>query len=560
MKDIIIYHIKNALKKIGVEDADFTVEHPSEYITHGDFATNVALLYAKKAGQNPRQFAEAIVDKLSTKIPGVEKITVAGPGFINFHLTRSFFAQQIERAIIDGDSWGASTDESNEVVLFEYTSPNLFKPLHVGNLVGNIIGESVSRLLENAGATVYRINYPSDVGLTVAKGVWGLQKTGGDPSDITALGEAYRFGNEKYENDAEAKTEIESVNHSLYAGDNPLLSELRAKGIATSRTRLSRLCHMLGTKFDTEILESEASPTGQSIVQKNIGKIFKESGGAVVFEGERYGLHTRVFLSSQGLPTYEAKDVGNFVLKQRKYPNWTQSIVVTGNEQTEYFKVIMAAITELFPSAQSKRLEHIPTGFLTLTTGKMSSRKGNILSGELLIEEVRQTALERAKGTRAENIEELSTQIAVAALKYQILRQKIGSDIVFDKQHALSFEGDSGPYLQYTHARLMSVLEKAESVGITQSIQFPPDHQYEVEHLIYRFPEVVADATRERGPHKIVGYLIELAGAFNSFYAQGKIIDEYDASASYRVAIAKAVQITIKNSLHLLGIAAPRKM
>ncbi len=560
MKEKIIYHITEALKTLGIEHADFDVEHPNNRATHGDFSTNVALVCSKSKGKNPRYFAEEIVAELRGRISYIEKLEIAGPGFINFHLARDFFAQQIERIISNGDVRGSSTEGAGEVILFEYTSPNLFKPLHVGNLVGNIIGEAVSRLLENTGATVHRINYPSDIGLTVAKGVWGLLETSGDPNNIQALGEAYRYGNEKYENDTKAKTAIEEVNRSLYSGADQKLQELRAKGIATSRARLFDLCRMLGTKFDIEIFESEASPIGKSIVQKNIGNVFAESAGAVVFEGEQLGLHTRVFLNSQGLPTYEAKDIGNFALKQQKYPDWTQSFVVTGSEQTEYFKVIHATIRKLFPNLSGKILEHIPTGFLTLNTGKMSSRKGNVLSGESLIDEVRQSALSRAKETRVENIEELATQIAVAALKYQILRQKPGSDIIFDKQRALSFEGDSGPYLQYTHARIVSVLEKAKNAGIIPSTQHLPDTQYDIEHILCLFPEVVAIATRERAPHKIVGYLTELAGSFNAFYAQEKIVDKDDKFTPYKVAIAKTTRMTLKNGLYLLGIFAPDKM
>jgi arginyl-tRNA synthetase len=202
--------------------------------------------------------------------------------------------------------WGSSDVFAGKEILLEYTSPNLFKPLHVGNLVGNIIGESLARLFEYAGATVRRINYPSDIGLTVAKGVWGLTKTGGNPEDIMALGEAYRFGNEGYENDPAAKAEIEAVNRALYASTDEVLSALRTKGIVTSKARLDALCALLGTTFDAVIYESEAGPQGTETVKSHIGDVFEESEGAIVYKGEKVGLHTRVFLNSQGLPTYEA--------------------------------------------------------------------------------------------------------------------------------------------------------------------------------------------------------------------------------------------------------------
>ena len=559
MDTVLRAAITDVLKTLGFGDVDFTVEHPAD-TTHGDYSANVALVLAKQAGQSPRDIAAQIIEKLEGTIEYVDRVDIAGPGFINFFLSRDFFVQETERAL-DEKTWGHTTDMDGEVVLFEYTSPNLFKPLHIGNLVGNIIGESITRLFEHSGAEVKRINYPSDIGLTVAKGVWGLKKTGGNPDKIADLGEAYRKGNEAYDGDETAKEEIEAINRALYAESDAKLNDLRQRGIKTSRTHLKELLRMLGTTFNLEIFESDASPVGKKAVEDHIADgIFEESDGAIVFKGERHDLHTRVFLNSQGLPTYEAKDVGNFILKCRAYPEWTQSIVVTGNEQREYFKVIIAALRELFPDTKDKALAHIPTGFLTLTTGKMSSRKGNVLTGESLIEEVRTEALKRAKESRTDDIDTLSEQIAVAALKYQILRQKVGSDMVFDKERALSFEGDSGPYLQYTYARIQSVLEKAKDVGVAPSFQNVPETPYELERLLYRYPEVVEEATIGREPHKVTTYLTELAGTFNTFYAQEKIADSSDEYAPYKGALAKAVGVTLKNGLWVLGIEAPEKM
>jgi arginyl-tRNA synthetase len=459
-----------------------------------------------------------------------------------------------------GDDYGKNNSFTGQEIIFEYTSPNLFKPLHIGNLVGNIIGESVSRLFEYGGAVVHRVNYPSDIGLTVAKGVWGLIQTNGDVTDINQIGEAYRVGNEGYEGGGEAKEEIETINRALYNGTDEKLSALRAQGIATSRTRFAELCRMLGTAFDTEIFESAVSEVGTKIVREHIGDVFEESEGAVVFKGEKYGLHTRVFLNSQGLPTYEAKDLGNFATKQEKYPEWTHSFVVTGGEQREYFKVLIASLREVFPEAKNKVLEHIPTGFLTLTTGKMSSRKGNVLTGESLLEEVKEEARIRAVESRAENLDELTEMVAVGALKYQILRQSLGSNIIFDKERALSLEGDSGPYLMYTHARTVSITEKAREVEILASTKNAPAAPYEIEKLLYQFGEVILKAQEEHAPHHLVVYLTGLASAFNAFYAHEKIVDTSDQYAPYKLALTQAVKTILKNGLFVLGMKAPERM
>ena len=558
MQEVIRVALEEVLADMGLSEVVFVVEHPSD-LAHGDYSCNVAMVLARQLGKAPRIIAEQFCVELKDKIEYVDRVEVAGAGFINFYLSRDFFANEINRAVTD-EKWGSNQTQKGEVVLLEYTSPNLFKPLHIGNLVGNIIGESLSRLFEFSGADLKRLNYPSDIGPTVAKGVWGLKNHNLDPQDISALGEAYRLGNEAYENNPESKVEIDSINKALYERSDEKLVALYETGIATSKRSLAEMCVVLGTRFDAEFTESQASTIGAEIVRSNIGKVFKESEGAVVYEGEKVGLHTRVFLNSKGLPTYEAKDLGNFTLKQNKYPNWTQSLVVTGNEQQEYFKVLFASIKELFTLSNQQKLEHIPTGFLTLTTGKMSSRKGNVFTGTASLAEIRESAREKAENTRTDNLEEMIDMVAVGALKYQILRQSPGSNIVYDKEKSLSFEGDSGPYLQYTHARIGSVLEKAEQVGLVGNIKLAPEIPYTIERLIYQFPEVIEEALKERAPHKVVGYLTELAGEFNSFYGQEKIADTEDVHAPYKIMVARAVKVTIKNGLWVLGIKTPDKM
>jgi arginyl-tRNA synthetase len=559
MKDVIRVAIEEALSSLGLAPADFTVEHPAE-LFFGDFASNAALVCAKEAGRNPRELADALKEKLEGQIEYVDRIEVAGPGFLNFTLAREFFAEEAMRILELGDDWGANTRAEGKEVLIEYTSPNLFKPLHVGNLVGNITGEAIARLYERSGAAVRRINYPSDIGLTVAKGVWGLSRTGGDPRDINALGEAYRFGNEAYETSEEGKSEIEAVNRLLYAGTDEALNALRSAGLATSKAKLDALCAMLGTTFDTVIYESEASPRGAALVKEHIGDVFEESDGAVVYKGEKVGLHTRVFLNSQGLPTYEAKDLGNFAIKEEKYPSWDVSLIVTGSEQTEYFKVLYAALREVFAVPEEKELGHIPTGFLTLTTGKMSSRKGNVLTGESVLGQLVEEAREKAKESRAEDVEALTEMVAVAALKYQILKQSPGSNIVFDTARALSFEGDSGPYLQYTYARARSVAAKADSSGVAKGFTALPEKPYDLERILCRFEEAVRESFEEYAPHVLLSYLTALAGMFNTFYAQERIADASDPYAPYKRALVEASAITLRNGLSLLGMKAPEQM
>jgi arginyl-tRNA synthetase len=535
---------------ISVQPEDIHLEHTEDF-AHGDYASNVALAYAKPLKTAPRELAEKLA-ALARDAEGVARVEVAGPGFINFTLAPEVFAAVAKSA---NQGWGKNDTLAKETILVEYTSPNLFKPLHIGNLIGNIIGESVARLFEFSGAEVRRINYPSDIGLPVAKCVWGLMKTGGDAHDISALGEAYRVGNAAYE--ADAKTEIDAINKALYEDSDPKLTALREAGINTSRKHLDVLCEKLGTTFDYVFFESDTGPIGKHIVEEH-PEIFEKSDGAIVYKGEKVGLHTRVFVNSAGLPTYEAKDLGNFELKKAQYPKWDRSYIVVGNEQKEYLKVVFAAIKEVFPEAKEKTLAHIANGFLTLTTGKMSSREGNVITGESLIEDLIAVAKQRASESRAGDKDKLAEEVAVAALKFQILKGGTSKDIVFDREKALSVEGDSGPYLQYTHARTHAIMEKAAEQKVKGKFDSSQPAS-ELARLIYRFYETVVHAQEKLEPHILANYLIQVSSAFNSWYAKEQILDGTEMAA-HKVALTDITRQTLKNGLWLLGIPAPEKV
>lgn len=542
--------------------AAFTVDYPpKDAALSADYATNAALAAAQDLKKPPREVADLIAERLrKAELPMVKDITIAGPGFINITLATQFFADTVARVLSDGEGWGYSVAREGDRVVVEYTSPNLFKPLHVGNLMANIVGESVCRLVSAHGAKVLRVNYVSNIGLTVAKGVWGLKKSGSDGSNIDVLGEAYLAGSMAYEKDPQAKEEIDAINRTLYAGNDKELNALWEKGSTTSFSHLMELCRMLGTEeFDLTLRESESGPVGRDIVREHVADgIFEESDGAIVFRGEKYGLHTRVFINSAGLPTYEAKDVGVAKLKQDAMP-FDQSIVVTGAEQREYFKVVHKAIEEVFPALRQK-LMHIPNGFLTLPSGKkMSSRKGGVLTGESVLEELVSRVAEKSSGRDLGDNRSTHEQIATAAIKYVILKQGLGKNVVFDMEQSLSFEGDSGPYLQYAYVRTASILRKAKGEGVAPDAHGPREMPGELERLLTRYPEVVERAAGEYEPHHVAQYLTELSSAFNSWYASTKVLDGTD-KAPYKLAVVEATGQTLKNGLYLLGIEAPEQM
>jgi len=554
--------IQEVLDKLGLEKVDFIVEHPTE-LSHGDFATNVAMLL----DGNPRENAEKIIKELS--VDGVGKIEIAGPGFINFTLKRNFLSEAVEKIVDSGDRFGTNENRLGQKVLVEYTDPNPFKQIHIGHLMSNAIGEGVSRLIEAEGATVKRANYQGDVGMHVAKAIWGMQQLNnempaeGDSSrdKIEFLGKAYSHDAKQFEENEAVKTEIQQINSEIYKKNNEEINNLYEVGRRWSLDHFETVYEKLGTKFDFYFFESGVHKEGSRLVKENLGEVFEESEGATIFKGEKHGLHTRVFLNSQGLPTYEAKELGLHKAKKEAW-DFDESIVITANEQKGVFEVGLKAFEQIDP-VYAEKVSHITHGMMLGPNGKkMSSRKGEVISAEGILEDIAEKAREKMADRDLNSKEKigLSEMIAIAALKYVILKQAPGKDIVFDMEQALSFEGDSGPYLQYTAVRANSVLEKAHEAGIGLGIEHAPEEPYEIEKIIYRFPEVVERAGGLLEPHYITNYLIELAQSFNEFYAKERIADSNDEFARYKVSLTQATRIVLENGLNMLGIKVPEKM
>ncbi len=552
MKEEIIKHIEDILKEKGVENpkVNFT---PSIYLDKGDYSTNVAMVHAKELSMKPFDLAEEIKNKINSD--GV-KVEVAQPGFINFFFDKKYFGENVSKIIEQGGEFGKNESLKGQKTIIEYTDPNPFKEFHIGHLMPNVTGESIARILDANGAEVKRANYQGDVGLHVAKAVWAIK------NHNKPLLEAYAFGHKAYDEDEKAKQEIIYINKKIYDKSDTEINDIYEDGRKKSLLYFEVMYEKLGTKFDYYFFESEVAEFGKETVEKNIGSVFEKSDGAVVFKGENYDkkLHTRVFVNNEGLPTYEAKELGLSKIKFDTYP-YDKSIIITGNEINEYFKVLFKSMSFVFPELASKT-QHVSHGMLRLPEGKMSSRTGNIISAESLIDQVKEKVLEKMKDAELSQEEKNETvySVSTGAIKYSILHQAIGGDIVFDFDKSISFEGDSGPYLQYSAVRAHSILKKAEGV-VSVSKNIPENWETtNIERLLERFPDIVARAGSEYAPHYIATYLIELAGEFNSFYAHHKIIDEADVSSSYRLAVTQAFYQVMISGLNLLGIKVPEKM
>jgi arginyl-tRNA synthetase len=525
----------------------------------GEYATSVALQLAKQVGKSPREIADILAAKISENLATeVQAVSVAGPGFINIRLT--------DQALVAAMHSPAAQPLAGKRVLVEYSDPNPFKPLHAGHLYTTLVGDTIARLVQHAGAETIRLNYGGDVGLHVGKSLWAiLRALGGENVDTLTtvpeadrpswLGERYIEGNNAYEDDETAKAEIIAVNKRVY--------ELHANGDHSSpfaqiyyTTRqwsydyFAVLYEQLQViPFDRYIPESEVTPLGlQTVEAQRATGVFKDSGGAVVFEGEPYGLHTRVFINSAGLPTYETKDVGLSLTKWQDY-HFDESIIITASEQAQYMQVVIKAIEQFAPEP-AQRTRHLTHGVVKLQGGiKMSSRTGNVV-----------TALEilaAARRAGADTNTNPSEDTILAAVKYAFAKSRVGGDIVYDPEESIALEGNSGPYLQYAHARARSIIQKSQN-NDTVEITELTDGERALVRKIGTYNEAVDLATNERMPHHVCTYLYELAQTFNRFYENNRVID--DEREALRLQLVKQYADVLQQGLGLLGITAPDKM
>ncbi|MDQ1299769.1 MAG: arginyl-tRNA synthetase [Patescibacteria group bacterium] len=558
MEETLKTAIREALVSMGAEDATFAVEWPAD-LAHGDFATNAALAASKTLGRSPRDIADELVQILGKSLgDDIASIEAAGPGFVNIALSHEAIVRVLSEASLS--EWGKGDSRTGEKVAFEYSCPNPFKEMHAGHLMSTVIGEAGARLLENQGARVLRDTYGGDVGPHVAKALWALQRKGvSEPSTASEIGDAYAQGSRAYVESEEAKAEIDALNTLLYVTlakpederndeDRSLLETWR-HGRDVSLDAHGVVWDALGTHFDYVIHESETTPIGKEKVLEALSQgVFKESEGAIIYDGEKKGLHTLVFLTSRGNPTYEAKDVGLAFLKEERMGPLDHSYITTASEQSGHFAVFLAALEEIAPEL-AKKTVHVPHGFLKLSTGKMSSRDGNVVTAAGLIEEVIVKALEKNEDPL------VARAVAIGAIKYMILRQAPGGDIVFDPETSLSLDGDSGPYLQYALVRAKSVLALSDLKPSTGGM---PETIYDIERLLIRYPEVAKRAEAQRAPQQVAQYLTNLAGEWNSFYAIERI--RGGENEAYKLLIAQAFVITMENGLTLLGIPVPERM
>ncbi|MBD3362921.1 arginine--tRNA ligase [Candidatus Dojkabacteria bacterium] len=612
--------IQNALSETINKEFDMKIatdeihlERPNES-AHGDYASTIALQLSKNLNKKPFEIAKVLHAKIldsNAFSEGMRLITgdsifiskdgikIAGPGFINFELSQKSLIKNLIK-FSDNDFYQLDFFK-DEKIMVEFTDPNPFKEFHIGHAYSNTVGESIARIFEALGAEVKRGNFFGDVGMHVAKSLWGIRKKLDEediefekleeyPLDerIKFLGEAYALGATAFKVSKDSREEIKDLNYLVYIVGQEYMKEkfnwepqvnykqyveydeddlrwvkkVYFQGKTWSMNYFETIYEILGTEFDYYYPESIAGEYGLPIVKEYLEKgVFTKSDNAVVFEGEKYGLHTRVFINSLGLPTYETKDIGLPITKFKDF-KYDKSIIVTANEIDEYYKVVHKALSLIKPELAEKT-KHISHGMVKLPEGKMSSRTGKIITGKWLIEETKKRVREIIKDTnRIEKSEmaEVAEILAVGAIKYAFLKPKIGGDIVFDFGESVSFEGNSGPYLQYTYARCKSILNKNDQeIDINESQNFNP-HELSIVRSLVHYQETVLEAGRCYSPHLIATFLYELAQRFNNFYQNCPILNEKETLKNKRLLITHAVANVLKHGLNTLGIKTVESM
>jgi arginyl-tRNA synthetase len=550
---------EQSLESMNLPKDALIFEYPTA-LEHGDYATNIAMVLAKQAGKNPALLAQEIVASLP-KHPWILDSSVAGPGFINIVLSPEYFHTVIENIVNHPDTYGQSSRYAGKKILVEHSSPNLFKPFHVGHMMNNAIGESLVRLMRASGASVHTMSFPSDISLGIAKAVFILLEKFGNnfvPDSVDVLGDAYVEGTKRYEDDEAIHTRVKEIADNLYAQKPSPEYELFLKCKKFNINYFEQVVGRLGSTFDSYIYESEAGEQGKEIVLKNIPNVFTESEGAIVYipDESKKNIHTAVFINSQGNPTYEAKDIGLLSMKfEREHPDL--SLFVTDYQQIPHFDVVLDA-GEKINKEWSEKSRHIPHGRMSFKGQKMSSRLG----GVPLASDIIDTVLEEVRiRSGQKNIDaETMDAIAIGAIKFAILRAKPGQNINFDPDTSLSFEGDSGPYLQYTHARICSMLVKAQAHHLSPKLSLQEPVSL-LERIIHRFPSVAESAMSDYAPQHIVTYLLQLAQTFNTYYASHQfIVPHHPDISNHRLCLAEITKKFLKQGLELLAIHAPEKM
>ncbi|MEK6909164.1 MAG: arginine--tRNA ligase [Nanoarchaeota archaeon] len=547
--------IINALKITGLDPKTIEelVEIPKD-LTNGDYAFPCFIL-SKTMRKNPLEIAKEIADKINKD--GFERVE-ATRGYINFFLDSKKFAYNLLKTISkEKKKYGSNKVGKGKKFMMEFSQPNTHKAFHVGHIRGTSLGESIARLREFSGYDVIRANYSGDTGMHIAKWLWAytkFHKKEKIQNDESWFAKIYVEAVQKLDGNEDGENEVLEINKKLdEKRDNKLLKlwkDTRSKSI----TAWKPVYKDLDVKFDEHFFESQFELAGKNISYELVKKGFAEiSDGATIINLKDKNLGVWVLLRRDGTVLYSAKDLA---LAEKKFDKYDvdESLVITSVEQNLHFQQLKKTL-EIMKFKNWEKYYHLGYESVRLPEGKMSSRTGN----NILYADFRNELVEAAKKeiNKREKLSEVDAEkraiaIAVAGMKYPMIKQDTNKVIIFNKEEAIRFEGDTGPYLLYSLARANSILKKSNKIKGNFIIHQVDEYERKLINELAKFPEIVDGSSKNLSPNLIAHYSYSLAQMFNEFYHTCAVIGSKEEK--FRVALVSAFVQVLENALHLLGI------
>lgn len=562
-REKIAHVLAEAVEGFTVEQLAQMLEVPGDNAM-GDYAFPCFRL-AKTLKKAPPVIAQEIASKLGNA--GIFEKAVNVNGYVNFFLKRAIFTEEILKEVNEkGKNFGGSDVGQKRKVIVEFSSPNIAKPFHIGHIRSTVIGNSIYKLYDFIGYDAVRINHLGDYGTQFGKMIVSYRRWGNE-ADVrkepikTLLGYYVKF-HEEAENDPSLEDEAREVFTKLENGQ-PEEKELWQWFREESLKEFSRVYGMLGIEFDSYAGESFYSDKmGRVIDLLKEKSLLQESEGAQIVDLEKYNLAPALIMKKDGSTLYITRDIAAAIYRKENY-DFYKNIYVVASQQNLHFQQWIKII-ELMGFEWAKDCLHIPFGLVSLEEGTMSTRQGRVVHLEEVlnraINQTREIIIE--KNVNTDNIEEASRQIGIGAVVFQELSNNRIKDYVFSWDKVLNFEGETGPYVQYTYARASSILRKAE-MEVTTDVNYQvlsTDTAYQLSKLIYEFPDIVLEAADRCEPSIVTRHVVDIAQAFNKFYNDEHILVADLEVRKAKILLVSAARNTIKNGLTLLGMEALEKM
>lgn len=532
---------------------------------------DVAFPAFKLAGlmkKKPTEIAQKLAGKIKP-LGGIKQVKAIGP-YVNFFFEENFLEKITLEKVFKDKKFGENKSNKGKRILIEYSQPNTNKPLHVGHLRNNAIGMSTARHMEMTGAKVTKVDLFNDRGIHICQSMLAYKKWGNNSTPEEAnvksdhfVGTFYVMYHDKEKEMPELKEELNEMLLKWEKGDKET-HELWKKMNAWAEKGFMQTYKEFGSEFDYRFYESKIFDKAKPIIEKGLvdNVFYRDENNAVMADLEKWSLGKKTILRGDGTSIYITQDLALAVEKQKKFKP-DKSIYVVASEQNTYFKQLFKVI-ELLGFEWHEKLFHLSYGLVNLPEGKLKSREGKIIDADKLMEDVkelaRQEIITRYQSMDKKELEKRAKAIALAAIKFYMLKTDAVKDILFETNKAVSFEGDTGPYVMYTYARAKSIEKKAKKAKKAgQKHEISPEEK-NVLSLIAVFPEKIQESVQSLSPHKTAGYLLELCAAFNSFYHAHKVINENNEYNEERLKIVQATTLVIKKGLYALNIGVLEEM